>query len=76
MRDLLHAFKSGEKSRLTSFPHLEVAHRMVPDVQEVPEGTGEQKINFELRTIQQPLINSWNQRQVSITHCHYVKAII
>jgi hypothetical protein len=45
MRDLLYASEGGEKSRRTAFPHLEMAHRMVPDVQEVPEGTDRQKIS-------------------------------
>jgi len=45
MRDLPDASESGEESQRTEFPYLEMAHRMVPGVEEVSEGTGKQEIS-------------------------------
>jgi len=47
MRDLFHAPEGGEKSQRTVLTHLEMAHQVVPGVEEVPKGTGGEKISSD-----------------------------
>jgi len=42
---MLHAPEGGEESRCAVLTHLEMAHQVVPGVEEVPEGTSGEKID-------------------------------